>query len=83
MFHPFLEVSLGKKNNRFTEYLKSTVSVIMFMLTRLSPWVSSKESACSEGDVGSVPGSGRSLGGGNSSPLQYSCLEVSMDRGSW
>ena len=35
------------------------------------------------GDVGSVPGSGRSLGEGNGNPLQYSCLGNSMDRGAW
>ena len=35
------------------------------------------------GDVGSIPGSGRSLGGGNGNPLQYSCLENPMDRGDW
>ena len=34
-------------------------------------------------DVGSVPGSGRSPGGGCSYPLQYSCLENPMDRGAW
>ena len=34
-------------------------------------------------DMGSVPGSGRSPGGGNGNPLQYSCLENSMDRGDW
>ena len=34
-------------------------------------------------DVGSIPGSGRSPGGGNGSPLQYSCLENSMNRGAW
>ena len=34
-------------------------------------------------DVGSIPGSGRSPGGGNSNPLQYSCLENSMDSGAW
>ena len=34
-------------------------------------------------DVGSIPGSGRSPGGGYGSPLQYSCLENSMDRGAW
>ena len=39
-----------------------------------------EESACNAGDVGSVPGSGRSPGEGNSHPLQYSCLENSMDR---
>ena len=35
------------------------------------------------GDAGLTPGSGRSPGGGNSSPLQYSCLENPMDRGVW
>ena len=35
------------------------------------------------GDAGSIPESGRSPGGGNSSPLQYSCLENPMDRGAW
>ena len=39
-----------------------------------------KESVCSEGDLGSIPGSGRSPGEGNGNPLQYSCLEKSMDR---
>ena len=34
-------------------------------------------------DSGSIPGSGRSLGGGNGNPLQYSCLESPMDRGAW
>ena len=33
--------------------------------------------------MGSIPGSGRSPGGGNGNPLQYSCLENSMDRGAW
>ena len=35
------------------------------------------------GDAGSIPGSGRSPGGGNGKPLQYSCLENVMDRGAW
>ena len=34
-------------------------------------------------DVDSIPGSGRSPGDGNGNPLQYSCLENSMDRGAW
>ena len=42
-----------------------------------------KESACREGDLGLIPGSGRSPGEGNGNPLQYSCLENSMDRGAW
>ena len=35
------------------------------------------------GDVGSIPGSGRSPGGGNGNPLKYSCLGSLMDRGTW
>ena len=35
------------------------------------------------GDLGSIPGLGRSLGEGNGYPLQYSCLKNSMDRGAW
>ena len=47
----------------------------------LPRWLSDKESACNAGDAGSIPGSGRSRGGGNGNPLQYSYLENSMDRG--
>ena len=43
----------------------------------------SKESACNAGDLGSIPGSGRDPGEGNGNPLQYSCLENSMDKGAW
>ena len=42
-----------------------------------------KESACNAGDLGLIPGSGRSPGGGHGNPLQYSCLENRMDRGAW
>ena len=43
-----------------------------------------KESACSEGDLGSIPGLGRAPGEGHRNALQYSCLENFMDRGtSW
>ena len=42
-----------------------------------------KESACNVGAVGSTPGLGRSSGESNSNPLQYFCLENSMDRGAW
>ena len=42
-----------------------------------------KKSVCNAGDSGSVPGLGRSPGEGNGYPLQYSCLENSMDRGAW
>ena len=43
----------------------------------------SQESACNEGGMGSIPGLGRSPGGGNGNPLHYSCLETPMDGGAW
>ena len=45
-----------------------------------------KKSTCNvgaTGDSGSIPGSGRSPGGGHGKPLQYSCLKNPMDRGAW
>ena len=42
-----------------------------------------KASAYSVGDLGSIPGWGRSSGEGNGNPLQYSCLENPMDGGAW
>ena len=49
-------------------------------------WLSGKESPCNAGDagdMGSIPGSGRSPGVGNGHPLQYSCLGNPMDREAW
>ena len=42
-----------------------------------------KASACNVGDLGLIPGLGRSPGEGNGNPLKYSCLENPMDRGAW
>ena len=42
-----------------------------------------KESACNVGDSGLIPGLGRPPGERNGNPLQYSCLENSLDRGAW
>ena len=42
-----------------------------------------KSSACNAGDLGSIPGSGRSSGEGNGNQLQHSCLENPLDRGAW
>ena len=50
----------------------------------LPHWLSSKESACNAeaaGDMGSIPGLGRSCGGGHGNPLQHSCLENPMEPG--
>jgi len=49
-------------------------------------WLSGKESTCSAKDIrdtSSIPESRRSPGGGHSNPLQYSCLENSMNKGAW
>jgi len=49
-------------------------------------WLRDKESACSAGntgDMGLFPGLGRSSGGGNGNPFQYSCWENSVDRAAW
>ena len=42
-----------------------------------------KNLACNAGDPGSIPGLGRSPGGGHGNPFQYPCLENLMDRGAW
>ena len=72
-----------------------TVSTVLFSRS-VSPWVQrlwyiiqwyfpggsdGKVFACNAGDLDSVPGSGRSPGEGNGNPLQYACLENSMDGG--
>ena len=64
----------GKSNslNKSTEDLRG-----------LSWWLRGKESTCNAGDMGSIPGLGRSPGGGHGNPPQYSCLENPMDRGAW
>ena len=52
----------------------------------LSWWLSGRESPANAGDVrdmGFIPGSGRSPGGGHDNPLQNSCLENPMERGAW
>ena len=49
----------------------------------ISMWLRRKVSVCNTGDLGSIPGSGRSPGERNGNPLQYSCLENPMDRGAW
>ena len=42
-----------------------------------------KESACNAGDLGSIPGLGRSSGRGHGNPLQYLAWIIPMDRGAW
>ena len=70
----------GRKESDMTEWL----STAQHRTTLVFPGGSDgKDSAWNEGDLGSIPGSGRSPGEGNGNPLQYSCLENPMDRGAW
>ena len=56
---------------------------IYIYIYRLPYWLSGKESGCNAGDTDSIPGSERSPGGEHGKPVQYSCLENTMDRGTW
>ena len=62
-------------------YLHSLPLQFIVKISRIGS--AGKESACSTGDSGLIPGSGRSPGEGKGNPLQYSCLENPMDRGAW
>ena len=53
------------------------------LLSGLPRWLSDKEFTYNAGEAGSIPGSGRSPGGENGNPLQYSYLGNSMGRGAW
>ena len=55
----------------------------MYKTFRLPYGSVSKEAACDAGDLGLIPGLGISPGEGNGNPLQCSCLENPMDRGTW
>ena len=64
--------------------IHAVACVGIFFLLKGFPDISvGKESACNAGDLGSIPGSGKSPGERDGYPLQYSGLENSMDRGSW
>ena len=60
-----------------------TPTFLLVLMTVLQCSLVGKTSACHAGDLSSIPGSGRSPGGGQGYPLQYSCLESSRDRGAW
>jgi len=71
------EVKILPLQYKVSQFNKSNVVI------RASRWLSGKESAYKAGDMGLIPGSERSPGGGHGNPLQYSCLENPMDRGAW
>ena len=66
---------------------KSIIIILDYGIGSIPPgvprWLSDKEAACNAGDLGLIPGLGRSSGEGNGKPHQCSCLENPMDRGAW
>ena len=65
---------------------KILIYIYIYMKLQVPGSSDSKESACNARDAGAmglIPGSGRSPGGGNGNPFQYSCLRNAMDRGAW
>ena len=76
-FNLILSVTITQKLNiSFNNFLKKNLSLNGFI------YLLAKESTCSVGDLGSIPGLRRSPGEGNGSPLQYSCMgrEVKSER---
>ena len=59
----------------------SKLFIHYYIVYTFSGGTDGEESACNAGHLSSIPGSGRSYGEGNGNPLQYSCIENSMDRG--
>ena len=95
---PMMTLQQSKSKLNYFEILACKMTnwchCIFFMLSPLPLWVypdasgfpggsDGKASACNVGDVGLIPGSGRSPGEGNGNPPQYSCLENSIDGGAW
>jgi len=76
----------SSKNFRHALSMFKNVLMPYFLHKGFSDDLVDKKSACNvgaTGDSSSIPGSGRSLGGGNGNPLQYSCLGNPMDREAW
>ena len=71
----------------FPYSFKSRIVILFYVEVELSLGFhgssADKESTYNAGDLGLIPGLGRSPGGGHGNPLQYSCVEKAMDRGAW
>ena len=74
-------ITSNKHGHLGAELGKSWVVSVSRQIPQLM--IHGKASACSSGDQGSIPGSGRSPGEGNGNPLRYSCLENFLDGGAW
>ena len=68
---------------QYLAHERCSVNIGWILWTGFPDGSDGKESACNTGHPGSIPGLGRLPGEGNGYPLQYSCLENSIDRGAW
>ena len=80
----------GKPHSRMSSFsndsqvsLPPSIHIFVYPLLLRMAWTYLFTSGKDIGDMGSIPGSGRSVGGGNGNPLQYSCLGNLTDRGAW
>ena len=74
-------LSSSKKNKQSRKI--NTSELKNLVRNSLPWWLRDKESTCNAGDAGWIPGWWRSPGEGNDHPLQYSCLDNSVDKGAW
>ena len=73
----------AKSDLCFSRWATPSNILLLYLLQGFPGGSVGKESSCNVGDMGLIPGFGRSPGEGNGNPLYYSCLEDSMDRGAW
>ena len=83
LFKNFLQFVVVHIVKGFSVVNEAEVDVLLEFCFFWLPWWLRYKSSHSAGDLGSIPGSGRSPWEGNGNPLQYSCLENSMARGAW
>ena len=74
-------ITMGDGNLAESKQLNTDRVAFLWLNGRIPQWLSSKESACDAGDMGSIPGWRRSPGEGHGNPLQYSYWENPMDEG--
>ena len=72
-----------KKYSIILSRVNFSLCKLISLISGLPRWPSGKESTCKEGDLVSIPGSGRFPGEGNGNPPQYSCLGNPMEREAW
>ena len=82
--HPWqMHVDVWQNQYNIVKYKWHDISYFVRRYSNFPSGSDSKVSAYNVGNPGSILGSGRSPGEGNGNPLQYSCLENPMDRGTW